>query len=355
VNTHFQGTSDSEILEESLSIEVTTHCNSNCLHCFARAGALDHSSLSIELVKDIIAEGYNTDYRHLHITGGEPLLWDGLLDSLDFAFNMGYETILLNTNGTYLTKDVTRKLGNYPGLSISVSLEGTEALHDYLRGKGSYRPAVRGITNALDDCIDIFIFSTACKSLLPVLPHFADDIYKKFSGIKHLELIQLFSVPEAVFTLSEEFLEPEDFLKMVRIVSLLNLYGLKTCFLNNRLAYVISKLLRTPSIPQSNHLYRDGSMIVKVNRDICLSHSSKDSFGTYEFGMIEKVLHSNAYRQSIAPDDRTCPSCSYIELCRANGMFKPPEWLGNNHPESPYCKEVLDCIVSRTQRYLYGT
>ena len=87
-----------------LSLEVTTRCNSTCSHCFVRARTPQRSSLPPDLVKGILHEGYETGYRHLHLTGGEPLLWKGLMDILERAFGMGYETAFLNTNGTVLRK-----------------------------------------------------------------------------------------------------------------------------------------------------------------------------------------------------------------------------------------------------------
>jgi molybdenum cofactor biosynthesis enzyme MoaA len=116
--------------EESLCIEVTTHCNGECHHCFVHTEISERSKLPVDLVKEIISEGYTTGFRNLHITGGEPLLWEGLFDALDFAFDLGYQTVFLNTNGTLLAQDINRQLADYAGLSISVSLDGPEMLHE---------------------------------------------------------------------------------------------------------------------------------------------------------------------------------------------------------------------------------
>jgi hypothetical protein len=58
--------------------------------------------------------------------------------------------------------------------------------------------------------------------------------------------------------------------------------------------------------------------------------------------MIEKVLASGEYRDTIAPDRETCPVCKYAAVCRENGMDRPSEWFRDMHPEVPYCKRVLD-------------
>ncbi len=332
--------------EESISIEVTTHCNSACLHCFARTGISEYSNLSLGTVKEILSEAYNTGYRHLHITGGEPLLWEGLFEALDNAFGMGYERVLMNTNGTLLTEDVARRLAAYDGLAISVSLEGTEELHAQLRGQGSYRHALNGIEKIHDAGMDLIIFTIARKALLPELPHFADDLYNKFPDIKYLALIQLINVENDRFSLAEEMIDPESLVQLARSISLLNLYGLRTIVKNNPLVNVISKLIEMPWTPQGHPLYRERSMIVMANRDICLTHSSRDSFGKYKPGMIEKVLASNEYQRAVAPDATTCPLCKHAELCSEFGMVRPSEWNMNMGTEDLYCKSVLERFAS---------
>ena len=330
------------VSEERLSIEVTTHCNSDCLHCFVHAGISERSNLSANVVKKIITEGYDTGYRQLHITGGEPLLWKGLFPAIDYAFSIGYKTISINTNGRLLRGDVSSRLAAYDGLSISVSLEGPEILHNRLRGEGSYRWAVLGIEKALHAGIDLVVFSTVCKSLLPYLPHFAEDVYKGFPGIKYLTLIQLIAVTDNGFALSEELLDPEDFLRLVQTVSLLNLYGLRTNVKNNPLVSVVSKLIDMPWVPHAQPLCRDGSMIVMANRNISLSHSNRDSFGKYSPGMIQRVLASDEYQKAVAPDETVCPSCRYAVLCRENGMIRPSERRMDMYTKELYCKRVLD-------------
>jgi MoaA/NifB/PqqE/SkfB family radical SAM enzyme len=340
--------------QESLAIEVTTRCNSSCLHCFAHSGISRSSSLPVDLVKQIIVEGYAAGYRHLHITGGEPLLWKGLFEVLDYGFGVGYETIFMNSNGTLITEEISKRLAAYGrSFSMSVSLDGPEALHDRIRGKGSHRRAVQGIEEALNTGNNLVIFTTATKSLLPELPYFVDDLYKAFPAIDSLILIQLIRITNGAFALSGEFLEPEDFIRLVRMVALLNVGGLRTIVKKNPLANVVSKILGMPGIPRVPPLYREGCLFVMANRHIGVVHSSRDSFGRYRPGMIRKVLASYGYRKTVAPDAGTCPSCKYGRLCKENGMIRPSEAYRDLQADAPYCKRVLDRIAS-AQRVLGG-
>lgn len=343
----FENETAPDIKEEKLGVEVTTRCNSTCIHCFARATISRYSSLPIDVVKEIIAEGYTVGYRHLHITGGEPLLWEGLFEVLDYAFKKGYETISLNTNGILLTQDVGKRLGEYDCLSVSVSLEGPETRHDHLRGQGSYQKAMLGIYNALNSDIELIIFTTASKSLLTELPHFADDLYKTFPAINYLTLIQLIKVDNN-FSLSNELLDPEDFIQLVKVVSLLNLYGLRTIVKNNPLASIVSKLIDMPWLPPARPLYREGSIVVMADRKINFCHSSRYSFGRYEPGMIQKVLDSPQYQKAVAPDKTICTACIYAESCADNNMIRPTEAYWDVSPDLPYCRAVLNCISQQS-------
>ena len=332
--------------QERLGIEVTTQCNCECDHCFARAGLAKPSSLSIQLVKAIIAEGYQIGYRHLHITGGEPLLWPGLFSALDYAFESGYQTVFLNTNGILITRATAQRLSAYKGLLVSVSLEGTEELHHRLRADGLFRPTLAGIETALDAGISLSIFSTACKSVLPELPAFAEKLFHTFPGISDLTLIQLVPVSGIDPSLSEELLQPPDLLRLIKKVSVLNLMGFRTRFLNNPLADAASKLLKVHWVPRSQPLYADGRLIVMASRDICLSHSSRQSLGKYQYGMLAKTLGSERYRQAVLPDEFTCPFCQYAHLCLENGMARPSEQYWGIQSDAYYCQSVLNSAAN---------
>ena len=345
MNTNVAEISRPALNDDCLSIEVTTRCNGSCLHCFARAGISQPLNLSPVVFKEVVTEGYNTGYRLLHITGGEPLLWKGLFDALDDAVGIGYRKISINTNGRLLTKEVVKRLAAYEGLSISVSLEGPQALHDRIRGAGSYKLAVRGIEKALEAGVDLVIFAVVGKSLLPVLPRFVDDCYKRFAGIQYLTLIQLIAATDIGFALSAELLGPEDFLQLVQTVGLLNVYGLRIHLKHSPLARVVSKRMGMPWVLPAYPLYRQGSMIVMADRTIRLSHSNKDSLDKFAAGRIRKVLSSDTYRRAVAPNRSICPSCKYITLCRKDSLLRPSPRQMDIHRDAPYCKRVLDRIA----------
>ena len=324
-----------------LGVEVTTRCNSSCSHCFVRARGPQRSSLALDAVKTMVEEGYEAGYRHLHLTGGEPLLWEGLLDVFDYAFGLGYRTAFLNTNGTLLTGKISRHLAAYDGLTISISLQGPRRFHDRLRGKGSYDRALKGTHRALEAGLAVHVFTPVGRSLIPELPRFAEKLFADLPDIEQLSCIQLIRVSEDVFDLSQELLSPEDFLRLVRIISLLNLFGLKVDLLNNPLAAAASRMLKVPWITRSPPLYRSGSLLITAEGLITIAHSTTEQFGTYERGMLLTIIQSDDYCRQVSGDQSACRKCEYVAFCKIEGLLRPSEWYRDMFPQIPFCKRVL--------------
>jgi len=88
-----------------------------------------------------------------HFTGGEPFLRDDLFDILGYVRQAGF-SISLMSNGTLITADMGKSLKQAGVSDVQVSLDGMEAIHDSIRGRGSFKKALRGIENLLSLNID---------------------------------------------------------------------------------------------------------------------------------------------------------------------------------------------------------
>ncbi len=329
---------------ENLSIEVTTRCTSICTHCFVLSGCVEHHDLDYETVSSILREGYEIGYRHLHITGGEPLLWVYLFDILNDAVSMGYESIFLNTNRFLLDSKTLQQLESIKGLSLSISLLGFEAIHDTFRGYHSFKKTTQAIEIALCNNIPVYLFCVIGKSLLPHVPHFIQWALRKFPGIKEITLIQLIRVSEDAGNVCNELLSPDDFLSLVRMISLLNIYGFPVSLLENPLAAVAAQLLQLPWFQNPPHLIRPGRLTIKADKSITIAHSSCQSLGRYSRGELYRILTSEVYLHEVEEDHGTCFSCNHVAVCRKAGMQHPSYLFRDMNENIPYCKRVLDSI-----------
>ncbi|MFQ5800307.1 MAG: radical SAM protein [Candidatus Hydrothermarchaeales archaeon] len=126
-----------------LQLHITERCNLNCAHCYL--GEKEQKDLDFKLIKKVLEE-FSPNGMKVLITGGEPLLHKRFWEVLERASTFPVRLELL-TNGTLITKEVAERLSKYIH-AMQISLDGMKDGHEYLRGKDTFKKAVRGIKNA---------------------------------------------------------------------------------------------------------------------------------------------------------------------------------------------------------------
>jgi sulfatase maturation enzyme AslB (radical SAM superfamily) len=125
------------------SIDVTKECNLRCRHCyfFEQEEAYGDDDLTIEgweqKLQKLKAESPAWEFPFLQCTwvGGEPLVRKKLIERCRKYFR--YNTVV--TNGTI-------PLPDWPDVSWYISIDGDEAMHEYIRNKkGIYKRAIRNV------------------------------------------------------------------------------------------------------------------------------------------------------------------------------------------------------------------
>ncbi len=130
-----------------LQWHILHRCNLHCTHCYQEdyAAELPFSSLKT-LYEQYLAfcSAYNFK-GHINLTGGEPLLSEHLYPLLDLLQQSG-TTFGILTNGTCITAETAAHLKSYSNLRfVQVSIDGTRATHDSVRGRGNYDRACQGM------------------------------------------------------------------------------------------------------------------------------------------------------------------------------------------------------------------
>ncbi len=153
-----------------VQFHLTERCNLACRHCY-QTGPVPEMNYeevcgAITDVKTAI-EGWVEDYEmdvspSLHFTGGEPLLRKDLFAVLRFALGYGF-SISLMSNGTMIDRSVAAQLKAAEVADVQISLDGLESVHDSLRGHGSFKAAVVGITSLVQEGIDTNINLTVSR------------------------------------------------------------------------------------------------------------------------------------------------------------------------------------------------
>ena len=155
-----------------IGIELNNVCNLDCTHCFRsiyRGGAENNKDLflPLDVLERILLEAGPLGYNHVAITGGEPPMHPQFGEALDIISKLGFTYHFLTNarNFQKTLKAVSTPLRRSKLSGISFSLDGaTEATHDGIRGKGSYREVVTAIATCQAVGIEASIITTINKA-----------------------------------------------------------------------------------------------------------------------------------------------------------------------------------------------
>lgn len=143
---------------------ITHICNLRCVHCYQEEYNNHITKKNFYLILDKL-EAFLRDSAltpQINLTGGEPLIHP---DFFEFAMAIRKRNIRLGilTNGTLIDEDVAIKLGQLKPVFVQISLDGTEATHDKIRGNGNFQKALQGIDNLKKHGVKVLVSFTAQK------------------------------------------------------------------------------------------------------------------------------------------------------------------------------------------------
>ncbi len=130
--------------------ECTLRCNLNCRHCGSSCGPerVSKEELSTEEIKNAfrtVAEDFNPKKITIAVTGGEPLLRKDIFEVMRYASELGFSWGMV-TNGTLITPEIVNQMRKAKISTVSVSLDGLENSHNWLRkNKSAFKRTVDGI------------------------------------------------------------------------------------------------------------------------------------------------------------------------------------------------------------------
>ncbi|MES2639893.1 MAG: radical SAM protein [Myxococcota bacterium] len=125
-----------------LSINLTLRCNLSCVMCTT---CYDAPELSLREVLDLVDQAASWGVKVFNPLGGEPFIRHDLEDILAHAAKRDLYTTL-TTNGTLITAARAARIAAIPPekLHVNISIDGLEATHDGVRGKGAFQRTLAG-------------------------------------------------------------------------------------------------------------------------------------------------------------------------------------------------------------------
>jgi len=124
----------------SARIYITNACNLRCVHCFRNSGPKEMEELHCSDWKEILLKLRENGIRDVSISGGEPFIFDGIYELIDYAVDLGMDVVVLS-NGTKIDFEHVSTLKKLK--EIKLSIDGPNAkVNDEIRGKGVYHKVI---------------------------------------------------------------------------------------------------------------------------------------------------------------------------------------------------------------------
>lgn len=151
-----------------IAIELTSKCNLQCRMCSVWKGRKD--GLPFGNIKDLLAEARGLGARVFVPFGAEIFMRKDTIAILEAACELGFHTIPIVSNGMLVARHIDR-LAKIDGLSLGISIDGPEHVHDALRGAGSYRAALVGLDTALAAGIAVSLKGVLMRNTIDSAAH----------------------------------------------------------------------------------------------------------------------------------------------------------------------------------------
>jgi MoaA/NifB/PqqE/SkfB family radical SAM enzyme len=139
----------------TMVISPTARCNLNCAGCYAGLYS-KKEDLPFEEVDRILKEAKDLAIYFVTISGGEPFIYDGILDIFK---KHGDVYFLVYTNGTLIDEELAKKLAKLGNVMLGISVEGFEKETDSRRGKGIFKKIIKAMECLKKEGV-LFGFST---------------------------------------------------------------------------------------------------------------------------------------------------------------------------------------------------
>lgn len=144
--------------------DCSRKCNLHCIHCGAAKESYDRE-LTTRQVKNLIDQLAEMKVRFFGATGGEPLLRKDLLEVMGYASRKNIATGFA-TNGYFIDRDVAGKIKEAGISSVQISIDGTEKVHNRIRGSGSsFRKAANAVKLLQEQKLEIVSVATTLTHL----------------------------------------------------------------------------------------------------------------------------------------------------------------------------------------------
>jgi len=173
-----------------IDIKIGFSCNNNCLHCVT-ADKRQFGDLTLTKIKEELSFYQDQVAATLVITGGEPTIRPELPDLIEYARELGFTRIELQTNARMLANErLTLSLARAGLTSVLAALHAPYAeLHDRIVQKpGAFIETTAGMRNLISNKIEVRTNTVISRLNLAHLEVMVPFFASQFPGLRMAQL-----------------------------------------------------------------------------------------------------------------------------------------------------------------------
>ncbi len=156
-----------------IQVHPTTRCNLECAHCYSHSSPSATAALPADLVCRAIEDAAQLGFRIVSLSGGEPLVYDGLDDIVATVKRCGSRVNLVSNGILIRSSRYERLAGSFS--IVALSLDGLRERHSAIRGSEKSFDQVRAAAAALGSQSQAFgIIHTLCSESLDEIEEIAE-------------------------------------------------------------------------------------------------------------------------------------------------------------------------------------
>ena len=112
----------------SLQVHPTRLCNLACRHCYSDSSPQQRGALRPELISQVIEDAAAIGFDVISLSGGEPLIYDGLGEILQTARTLGCKVNFVSNGILIAGRHYRRHAGSFS--VVALSLDGLAPRHN---------------------------------------------------------------------------------------------------------------------------------------------------------------------------------------------------------------------------------
>ena len=272
-------------------------------------------------------------YRHLSITGGEPLVHPDLSRILSEALKRPYATVRLKTNGMLLNGAWMSLILQHRGRLVpTLSLDGPRWLHDRNRGRGALHQTMARLRFFSAEVIPFCVSTNVTAPLVPVMDEWIHSVIEE---LPHLQTLFVFiNAGDGGRDPLTRDLEPEELVQISTVVSNSLRRGAPILMAYPPLNPLLRRLGVLP-----DQLYTcscaENRLAILATGDIVPCHTAWYPLGRYGDITLREALQSATAKRlrrrrfplcSTCADRYICSNCRSYVLHRTGSLFGNDGW-----------------------------